>query len=188
MNKVAKLFVEKASQKKLVASGILFSIIFFLINGSFVGVGKLLKITGGVNILDFSFGYSVSRAYDILMRMGVEGRSYYLTYILPMDFIFPILGGLFYFMVISFLLKLIPIKYDTYYNLILIPLAGTFCDITENLCIILMLLNYPGKLSMLCNFSSTFTICKFVFTSLSMVTIAVLIIIYVIKKMKTEKC
>lgn len=187
MNKLSKLFVQKSNIMKIVISGFLFLIITITINGNEIGVGKLLKITRGTNILGFSFGYSVQKAYNTFSKMGVNGRHYYLTSILPLDFIFPTLGALFHITILSFLLKIIKPKKEAFHNLIFIPLAGMLCDITENICIVLMLLNYPTKLINICKFSSIATLVKFMLSPLTPLLIVLLTITYIINRIKHNK-
>ena len=148
LNKV----IQKISLKWTIVFTILFIVFFILINFSGIGVAGLLKITGGPNILDFEFGYNRNEAYQMLTALRNEGRSFYLTRILPIDFIFPLSYMLLYFGWIAFLIKHIHgicnncsfVKHNRIYKyLLFIPILATFFDFIENIGIISMLINYP---------------------------------------------
>jgi hypothetical protein len=101
---------------------IIFVIILCIINGKGIGVAKLEQITNGVGILDMEPGYSVEKAYKILDGQGIEGRSYYLKRILPMDFIFPLTYLFFYCSLILYLLRLIHPRNELIHYITIVPL------------------------------------------------------------------
>ena len=105
MSNLLNTVIQKASWKKAVSFTALFAAFYVLINFSQIGVAGLLKITGGASILDFEFGYSSEKAYGILTALGVEGRTFYLMRILPMDFPLPLTYMLFFTGVIALLCK-----------------------------------------------------------------------------------
>lgn len=72
-------FVQGITWKKALWFTALFAVFYTMINYTGVGVAGLLQITNGANILDFEFGYTASRAYDLLAALGNDGRSFYLT-------------------------------------------------------------------------------------------------------------
>jgi hypothetical protein len=92
---IADDLILKASLKKAIIFSAIFAIMFALINKSGIGVAGLLKITGGASILDLEIGYTYEQAKDILTALGEEGRAFYLTRIMPLDFPFPVAYMLF---------------------------------------------------------------------------------------------
>ena len=135
--------MQKASWKKTVALAALFGALYALINRSAIGVAGLLRITGGASILDFEFGYGYEKAYGMLLALGPEGRAFYLTRILPLDFLFPISYMLSYASLIALLAKYAnPPKPCRY--LLLVPVLAMLCDWAENIGAVAMLNGYPG--------------------------------------------
>lgn len=167
-----RLFIDKASIPGVITAGATFLILLLLINGGW-GVAELLRMTGGVNILDFSFGYSAQEAYAQLDAMGEAGRAFYRTRIIPLDFPFPAAYALFYMSAMGFLLKgqgLGAKRYTT--ALLSVPLVAMLADWAENICILSMLNAYPDQLSVVSILGSCFTILKFVCTY---ATVAILV-------------
>ncbi|MCX7709046.1 MAG: hypothetical protein N2484_04285 [Clostridia bacterium] len=172
----------KVSLIKVIICLALFITALFIINGETIGVAKLVKITGGVSILDFEKGYTVERAYDILNRMGAEGRAYYLKYIIPMDFVFPFTYMLFYASTMIYLLKITP-EPNRWLNYVpLVPIMNMLLDYTENALIICMLTSYPQQLPGIVKAASVFTNLKLNFISMNAAIISAMIIFYVAKR------
>lgn len=187
MNTVTNSFIQKSNIKKLIITISIYLVVFIFINGNYIGIGKLLKITSGINILDFlSKGYSVQSAYTVFNKMGYIGRDYYLTDILPFDFIFSMIGMLFFSTLTAFLIKKLELKSSLCNYLIFLPLTVMICDWAENTCIISMLYNYPVQLKLLCNISSIFTKIKFILGYPRDIFIFILIITNIIRVIKRK--
>jgi hypothetical protein len=147
-----------------------------IINGDIVGVEKLKQITNGIGILDLEQGYSVEKAYKILDMQGDKGRAYYLTRILPMDFIFPLTYMLFYCAAILFLLKQVNPQNRMIHYLALAPVLQALCDYLENIAIIKMLIEYPDRIILTAKAANVFTISKLILGLVSIGIFSVLII------------
>ena len=91
-------------KKSLIATAF-FIVMLWLIDYSPIGLAGLLKVSGGVSILDFETRYSADFAYDWLTRMGRAGRDFYLTKVMPLDIVYPPSLALFLFMWSSLLAK-----------------------------------------------------------------------------------
>jgi len=135
-------FIEWVSWKKALFFTVLLAIVYILINYSNMGVAGLLQVTNGANILDFEFGYTTSMAYDLLTALGNDGRSFYITKILPLDFPFPFTYMLCYFGWIALMGKY-AIPKSALKLLLTIPVLAMVFDWTENIGIIAMIRNYP---------------------------------------------
>ena len=143
MNRLLSGIIKKATWKTAALFAVLFAAFYVWVNYSQTGVAGLLGITGGANILDFEFGYTYEKAYNMLTALGAEGRSFYLTRILPMDFPFPFVYMLFFAGLIALLLKHLKPKEICRY-LLIIPVLTMLFDWTENIGIITLLNTYPG--------------------------------------------
>ena len=142
MRKITDDLILKATLKKAVIFTAIFVVMYALINMSGIGVAGLLRITGGASILDLEVGYTYEQAKDMLTALGAEGRLFYLTRIVPLDFAFPFSYMLFYAGWLAFFFKHITIK-DWMKLLLMIPVLNMLSDWIENAGIIAMLRGYP---------------------------------------------
>lgn len=78
-------------------------------------------------------GYDVSVAEQILAVMGEEGRNLYLHVQMPIDFVYPVLMAVVYYLV------LVKTSTTFRYSYYVFPVLLTLCDWMENVCIIWML-------------------------------------------------
>ena len=157
-----------------------------LINYSGIGVAGLLKISGGNNILDFEFGFDHEKAYGMLTALTTEGRTFYLTKILPLDFPFPFSYMLCYASWIALLIKHTKIEKWCKY-LLFIPLVAMLCDWIENIGIIAMLNGYPNLPSWAVSLASTAGMIKFIFTIGSIAAICILFVVFIIITSRKHK-
>ncbi len=163
--------------KKAVIATAFFAVCYFLINYSGIGVRGLLDITGGANILDFEFGYSAQKAYQMLGSLGEIGRAFYLSRILPLDFIFPISYAAFYTAWMAVLVRHIADGRGWTRAVLALPVLAMLFDWAENICVIRMLRQYPTVLQGVCGVSSAMTVLKFLFTVLSVVVLAMMFVL-----------
>ena len=178
-------FISKISLKKAVLFTIIFAALYVLINYSAIGVAGLLKITGGANILDFEFGYNYDEAYRILTALGAEGRAFHLTRILPLDFLLPLSYALCFAGWIALFIKHLSFRKWINYSLF-VPVLAMLFDWAENIGIIAMLRSYPGFPEWAAYLSSCAGMLKTIFTTISISLIAILLIIFVIKKLRNR--
>ena len=177
MNRYLSLIIQKANWKKAVIFTLLFVVFYILINFSDIGVAGLLKITHGANILDLErFGYSHEKAFQILTALGAEGRAFYLTKILPLDFPLPFVYMLCFAGWMAFLLKRVAVK-EWFKYLLFIPFLSGLFDWLENICIIIMLKQYPMVSAVLYSAASFMTVSKSIFTITSVMIILILLVI-----------
>lgn len=78
-------------------------------------------------------GYDVSVAEQILAVMGEEGRNLYLHVKMPIDFVYPVLMAVVYYLV------LVKTSTTFRYSYYVFPVLLILCDWMENICIIWML-------------------------------------------------
>lgn len=173
--------IAKGSWKKTALFTAVFILLYILINFSAIGVAGLLQITDGASILDFEFGYAEDKALAMLTAMGELGRDFYLTKIIPIDFLFPLSYMLCYMGWIAMLVKDIASKGRLKY-LLLIPFFAMLFDWTENIGIIFMLKKYPSLPEWAVMTASTAGILKMICIVMSVLTIAVLLVVFFVKR------
>lgn len=179
-----KWFIEKATLKKALLFTAVFMVFLILINYTEVGVAGLLKLTNGASILDFEFGYSVAEANAMITALGEEGRSFYLTKIIPLDFPFPFTYMLCYAGWIALLIKHIA-PLSTARFLILLPFFAMIFDWVENAGIISILSKYPNIPVQAVNLASLSGMLKTLFNLGSISVIIVMLMVLIIRKRRT---
>lgn len=121
-------------------------VIFLVMNNNSFGIGYIRQVSGGAEILDSYFYYPPQKAYQVLDTLGEAGRAAYLNVNL-MDFLFPLVYTAFFCISMSMTYTFIyPVERKRNW-LLWLPLATLLADYGENICIRLMLLNYPAPLS-----------------------------------------
>ena len=176
--------ISKATLKKAIIFTAVFAAMYALINMSGVGVAGLLKITGGANILDFEIGYTYEQAKDLLTALGAEGRSFYLTRILPLDFAFPFSYMLFYTGWIALFLKYITTREWMKFALVL-PGLNMLFDWTENIGIIAMLHGYPDLPVFAVYTSSIAGTVKMTLAAANIVLICIFFVLFLVNKARS---
>ncbi|MCL2620212.1 MAG: hypothetical protein FWD97_04675 [Defluviitaleaceae bacterium] len=176
-------FVERSTLVRSLVFTAIFAVFFLLINFSPIGVAGLLEITGGANILDFEVAFTFERAFEVLYALGEDGRHFYLTRILPLDFPFPASVMLFGMGWIGLLLKHINTK-ERYNLLLLPPVMFALFDWIENVGIIVMLNNFPDLPVWAVWMSSVAGVIKYVSVPITLGVIAVLFVIFCIRRKK----
>lgn len=82
-------------------------------------------------------GYDLEIATSILQTIGEQGRFVYLFRQMPIDFIYPVVMGTVYYLV------LVKTSAKFHYCYFILPILLIFCDWLENCCIIFMLTGHP---------------------------------------------
>lgn len=187
---IEKLIKKISTLKAVIISAIFFGICSFFINGNIIGVAKLMELTGGVSILDLLNSYTVDQAYSLLESLGEVGRSFYLTRIIPMDFIFPLGYMLFYASLLALVIKKLDFKSNKVKLVLLVPIIATLLDYTENILIISLLRNYPVRLEAIAKLANIATQAKFIFVMSCIVLVIAGLVTMVVKwilKKKSQK-
>lgn len=174
-------FVQRITWKKALCFTALFAVFYTIVNYTGVGVADLLQITNGTNMLDFEFGYTASRAYDLLDVLGNDGRSFYLMKILPLDFPFPFTYMLCYAGWIALLGKnTVPPNILKF--LLVAPVLAMLFDWIENIGIFTMLQDFPILPAWAVMTASASGIMKTVFTVFNLAIIILLLAITLLRK------
>ena len=133
-----------------------------------------------------TFGYSQSEALMMLRNLDQSTVDFYLfPQLFLLDILYPILLALFLSTAIIRLSNLIKMSRDhVFSNLFLLPFIAMIIDYFENIMISLMILNPTSVSSGLIKTASIFTQMKAGFTTLSWLVIIILLVIWVIDKIK----
>ncbi len=142
--------VDRVTLKTCIIVTLLFLVLFWIIDFSPLGVAGLLRVSGGVGILDYETRYSVDFAYDWLTRMGEAGRNFYLTRVMPLDIFYPPCLMAFMFGWCSLLTKKVTSSGSLLRCLPGISVIYLMLDWLENVGIIAMLMNFPERLEKIC--------------------------------------
>ncbi len=134
-------------------------------------VAVLTTFTDSAYLLDLQFSYSVSQTYHLLKMYGSEGREWYTLILLTIDTLIPLL----YACILSLSIILIykrHVKEQVTRMLFLVPLIALLADYAENMCIVLILMNYPYKLVLVAKAANIFTLVKWLGISAGVVIIS----------------
>ena len=177
MNKL----VEEAAFKKNLLAFIAFGILLYIIDYSPIGITGLKNLCGSEQLLDFEVNYSVEQAYAILDSLGAQGRQFYLYKILPIDIIYPVSLMFFLLCFVTTVLKNSTKSNSIFRLLAFLPLLYLLCDWGENIGFAIMLANFPTQINIVCQISNIFTMAKFCFVGLIIITIITFSIIAIMK-------
>lgn len=138
--------------------------------------------SGGVEVFDLrTLGYSIQDAHLILSSLSEEARNYYRNVQIPVDFLYPLLMGLFGAFALAWIRRTVAIPRWS----IAVPLAAAACDYLENIGVLLML---NGNASdVLITLSSFCTIGKGILTTVFLTALPVLFAILLAKKRTSVK-
>jgi hypothetical protein len=140
---------------------------------------QIKDFSGGTGPLDLVFNYSSDQVYQMLKSYNGEGREFYAIIELTADMVYPIIYSLFLSLLIIFLCKKLYIQDRIIKVAFVVPVIALAADCCENICITVMLLNYPYKLNTVAEAANIFTMIKWVFlmASIMLVLTALLLLI-----------
>lgn len=127
----------------------------------------------GASLPDTLFYYNSHRLYGVLDSLGASGRAAYRTFLLTLDTGFPLLYSSALALSIRVLLRLAAPKLARASILYLLPLLAGLLDYMENVSMLLVLSNYPGRLDTIAAIAGCLTSGKW---SLSFISLTILAI------------
>lgn len=160
-----------ATTRAVLASLVLWVVFGILIAGKPFGLARLQEITGGPTIPDMSFTTGPDSVYAVLDALGDAGRAFDLTYIVPLDLLFPFTYALFLALGISWGLSRLLSDDSPWHLLNLAPVIAAAADYCENAGVITLLLTYPARLDPVAWFVSAMYVIKFAFSAVSFITL-----------------
>lgn len=134
------------------------------------------EYSGGRTIPDMTFGYDTAYAKDLLFNTPPEGWSLYLTRILPIDLVFPLLYSVFYALLTSLLVqKSFGVK-SWVHKLTILPFVAAAFDYVENASVAMMVTSLPDFSPTTATIASYATIAKWSFTGIGVAILLVCLI------------
>ena len=140
---------------------------------------SIKKVSGGVGVLDLTFGYSAGYAYDILSKLGSSGREHYIYFLIADSPWFPLT----YLAFTSIFLYLIYKKFNNKTILTaLLPFLAASMDYLENIFYFISISSFPTRYDFVLILGSLVTSLKLIFTALIYLAIVVGLIVLVLQK------
>ena len=184
MKNIINSILSKLTVKKAVIVTGIFLVMLWLIDFSPIGVAGLLKVTGGINILDFESRYSADFAYNWLESMTEAGRNFHLTKVMPLDIFYPPAFMAFMFSWLGLLLKDNTTEESPLRFGLLMPVVYMLLDWTENIGITSMLVNYPQRLDAVAVTTGMVTSVKKVFILLTLILFVIELMVLAFRKIR----
>jgi hypothetical protein len=147
---------------------------------------NLLIYAADEKILDLRFGYSINDIKNYLEKLGGDGKNYYLNEFHFIDMFYPIIYCAFYLITLGYFIKNI-ISNGLKYLILLLPIIGMICDYGENILINSFIKNVNNIHDDGVLLANIFTKIKFIAAYGSLILIIVLLIMFIIKKIKLYK-
>lgn len=137
--------------------------------------------------LDLLFSYNADTAYAHLESFGDIGREKYAHFSLTIDSLYPAVYTALFMVIIMILARYIwPLRLKMH-RLALVPIFAFVFDLAENFCIRKLLTSYPERLDTMVGYSSLFSSLKWSSVGITCILILVLMVLAILKKIRTEK-
>jgi hypothetical protein len=134
---------------------------------------KFEMLSGGRGSIDSLFFYTPEKVYSMIASYSDAGRSFYRTFELTGDLIYPIVYTLFFALFITWLFQRGFAADSPMQKLNVVPLGGWLFDLLENLSIVTMLSIYPSTPFALAWITAIFTLVKWLFAGTNIVLILI---------------
>lgn len=157
-----------ALQKR--ATGKLVLILFLITMGVYATIvlytiPSVLDRAPELRLFDMSpTGYTLEYAQRLLESIGEDGRIRYMSLQLPFDFVYPVLFGLTYTLLLTWIFKRGFSARSRIFYLALVPAFAGALDYAENVGIIIMLKSFPAISPATVAIASTSTVLKSLLT------------------------
>jgi hypothetical protein len=170
-NSLARLY----SKKLLILLFLGLAFFFWLFNFSSLPLSEpeLKRLSNGESLLDTRIYYAAPEAFHAMDRYGAAGRALYLRF-LAFDSIFAPLYGFAFALLITRVAAALFDPASRWNSVNLLPLAVATADVTENVCLLLLLTTFPVQDRLIGTLAGIATVTKW---SLTVVSIGVLTIL-----------
>jgi len=126
-------------------------------------IPAISQLSQGFDIPDNTFNYTPEYLYRVFSIYGEEGQGLYRSFLLLLDFIYPVLFAFTISILLAYLFeRLIPKARFLYLS----PFVALLLDYLENIFMVTLLLNYPAKLIALARITSVITTLKLILVNL----------------------
>ena len=165
----------------------LLSVLVFLAFGALVLPREAVRaerVSGGAGSPDTTLLYSRDELYTLAEEYGPVGRSAYVRARYTFDIAFPLVYGFFLATTISWFLAKVTGAGSRLRMINLIPVLGVLFDFLENLSTSIVMLRYPQETDPVAALAPIISLVKWIFVYGSFVVLGVLVLIWVIKRIK----
>ncbi len=148
-----------------------------LINFTIIGflTAQIMNISGGANLLDFSFGHTANSVNSTLEAYGTEGISLY-RWVQRIDLIHPLIYSLLFASLFYILFRQTRVHISIY-----LPLIAGILDYLENIFLFQMVNTYPQISSSVAQIANIISLAKNVILIAVIAALLVGIIAFVVK-------
>lgn len=151
--------------------GLYFMMVVLVMNW---GSEQIIQKAGkSLNPLDLHFSYTPTYAYQLLGEYGAEGRAFYAFFTMTADLVYPIIYTLLLCALVGHAWKIFIEDNFRLSRFIFVPFLVLLFDYAENICVFILLKNYPTQMDSLASLSSIFTSAKWICVGLCIVIILV---------------
>lgn len=159
-NRIYQICTQSAKVKNLLI--LLLGYLFLTLVVLQWAVTTLIKDTSLFQMIDWHLNYSVEQVYILLKSYGSESREWYTLIELTLNSIIPFIYAFLFAFAIILVCRKLQVKEQVIKNLLLIPFAALVADLLENTCILLLLTNYPYKLTLIAKTANILTYTKWI--------------------------
>lgn len=159
-NRIYQICTQSAKVKNLLI--LLLGYLFLTLVVLQWAVTTLIKDTSLFQMIDWHLNYSVEQVYVLLKSYGSESREWYALIELTLNSIIPFIYAFLFAFAIILVCRKLQVKEQVIKNLLLIPFAALVADLLENTCILLLLTNYPYKLTLIAKTANILTYTKWI--------------------------
>ena len=137
---------------------------------------RLMDVSGGYTLLDFSFGHTAEGVNTTLSHYGAEGLALY-RWVQRIDLIHPLIYSLL-FASLFFLLY----RQTRFHHLLYLPLAMGALDYLENIFLFLMVNSYPNISATVIQMASLLSVIKNVVQYVTIAAFLIGIVAFVVRR------
>lgn len=127
----------------------------------------LETLSGGAGPIDLLLTYTPEQVYALLTSFGDEGRQAYRQFAMTSDLLYPVVYGLFFCLLISWLFRRGLVPGSPWHRLNVLPMGAWVFDWLENIHIVALLSQYPDTLPTVARMASLCTSVKWGFGAVS---------------------
>jgi len=167
-------------------TAVLLFVLFLVFSGVLFNWGYYANITSSEVLIDSTFNYTPSRAYELLTNYGEAGRTNYL-HSLPNDYVYSALMALSMITALTALTQRLFPHRKLLQKIYWIPLLAGVADYLENVGLYRMLSNYPEQLDGVAVATNLFTMTKLSLVGTSFLLFALFGIALLVKRQQSKR-
>lgn len=141
---------------------------------------QLKSISNRVTQVELPFSYTTDQLYSILKTYGSQGREWYTLMQLTIFSLYPLIYSMLTGLLILLFYSRLNIKENLIKFFFLMPVFSLLADWLENVCMVVVLVNYPYKLETVVQWANVCSQIKWIFLlgSISLATAGSLLLFF----------